>query len=672
MDSDVARALVILSIVAALALVLLAIVFIVARKLKQKEVKRSRTRRASTTSLKLKTFRSGDNLKEKRSEDLRPSAEYFAVGSADDEEAQKDEASKKAQPDFRVHLAAAPAFHPAALPVYQPQERFLDDGLTPKLTPGSSPTFMHPALHRVSLEELGPKPPTRTSSFKRATVTTDSPAQKSRNNRLCNHLNHVSRDQAGRMIAGSRTLAHRAVVERLLPAYLDHVKDKGTAVEKSVYDKIPSAVDLLKRLMSCRPLAFYGRNDKTRLRNGATPAKPAKQWLKVGSKSEEKDIHLWAYLSYNEMQLSALVGASVPTVFVNAGARKNHGIPGVPGTFCPYGIYVGLVGPRFNGPKNCMESQYTLVTAEFSTEANGFGRNGIKSNPVEAERLAFLAELFVGASCSPKVSATAPPPKKPKTTSERPCFPSFSEVAKYVAENPESKEYLQLGPREFLNIQVYKNRVALTAQTLFLEADQRAREANDHGAEIWGVRCMDEVPAKKDGRTELVPLVADVPELASAPIAARVIVVGFGLGVWKRDASQTEYFLQAFRDVLATTPLPHVGEVVFSWIDDPAVTSLFPDEFVEGAAGKRIRIEFSKGNPADLPTEPLRLPDGSIRRRLLVASYAWDGNSLPGNEYWFGQMSGSGDSAAACCSLISELMNVEINPVVLENLEVVS
>lgn len=47
--------------------------------------------------------------------------------------------------------------------------------------------------------------------------------------------------------------------------------------------------------------------------------------------------------------------------------------------------------------------------------------------------------------------------------------------------------------------------------------------------------------------------------------------------------------------------------------------------------------------------------------KLLVVSYAWNGNALPGNEFWNGKLGTTGDSAAASSTQIAEIHNPHIN-----------
>nr|CAD7445631.1 unnamed protein product [Timema bartmani] len=76
---------------------------------------------------------------------------------------------------------------------------------------------------------------------------------------------------------------------------------------------------------------------------------------------------------------------------------------------------------------------------------------------------------------------------------------------------------------------------------------------------------------------------------------------------------------------------------------------------VEEEEDDGIRVHFSTRSPH------ARLLKSQDHGKLLVVSYAWDGNALPGNEFWMGRLDSSGDPAEACSSQIAELHNPHIN-----------
>ena len=169
------------------------------------------------------------------------------------------------------------------------------------------------------------------------------------------------------------------------------------------------------------------------------------------------------------------------------------------------------------------------------------------------------------------------------------------------------------------DVPMYRARSRITADLFLLEANARAAEA---GKKAWAY------------------------------------VVGLGLGVWQYYQQQREWYVEVFGEAIAQLDLAHVGTIEFAYILNLPET--VEKAVIRAGAEKGIRVLFSRRDPAE------KLEGDE----LLVLSYAWDGNAFPGNEYWSGSLSGSGDPAAACMSTVAELHNPLVNPAFTERIKV--
>jgi hypothetical protein len=169
---------------------------------------------------------------------------------------------------------------------------------------------------------------------------------------------------------------------------------------------------------------------------------------------------------------------------------------------------------------------------------------------------------------------------------------------------------VQRDSTEGFNKEMYSARMQITADMFLLEANSRAKEQGKN---------------------------------------AYAYVVGLGLGVWQYNESQAALYISCFTSAMSSLQLPHISTLDFAYIAN--VPSKVVAEVTAAAEKQNIKVIFSKRNPAEkLDTD-----------ELLVLSYAWDGNSFPGNEYWGGSLAASGDPAAACMSTIPELHNPLVN-----------
>lgn len=155
-----------------------------------------------------------------------------------------------------------------------------------------------------------------------------------------------------------------------------------------------------------------------------------------------------------------------------------------------------------------------------------------------------------------------------------------------------------------------------------------------------------------------------------------VNVVGCGLGVWKVSPHQPDVyiltFLERIRAFLKKDLLNHVTDVNFAYIKtSPGITALFTNsaEQTDSPVEKRIFFESKRHPKGGINVqmenrEPSAKLTGEHEGKLLVITYPWDGNAHPGNEFWLGSLTGSGDPAAACSTQVAELHNAHINPAV--------
>ena len=305
------------------------------------------------------------------------------------------------------------------------------------------------------------------------------------------------------------------------------------------------------------------------------------------------------FLTYNEIAIAALIGMSTPSHFINEGGRFNQGRVGAPGSFTPRGVYCGLVGARFEKP-NEMEWKHMIIQEEQNTLENGYGSAAQQKahNSGLISRQAELLQIWAQLYDS-------------RLEDGEFGFPLYQEAL----EHPDLYPPIGSSRAKLMNGSVYRRRLEMVVRPFLCDANAR------------GAMAQQQVYAH---------------------------VVGLGLGVWQESPRQAHWMMEVYANLLQQLELPFLHTVDFSWFspDCPETFRNCREGQEEKATNPHLHIEFSKRNPAD------PLPDGL----LLVAMYAWDGNSYPGNEYWMGMLTASGDPAAASCSTIPWLQNGDINP----------
>lgn len=251
-----------------------------------------------------------------------------------------------------------------------------------------------------------------------------------------------------------------------------------------------------------------------------------------------------------------------------------------------------------------------IVEPDQNTPYRGYGASADPSLPA-TQMLRLWARLYLGS-----IDAV---------------LPTFDEVATMKKSDPAafSARYIEIfnhGIPSFFDKLIYKSRMRFVVESYLLEANDRiASDSKIPGSISFGKSF------------------------------SYVRVAGLGLGVWRVATEQTQLLIDVYADVIREVPLPHISDIEFYYRNAAPGTCGGVRQggiFESSAAGNNIRILYTNNEPADPLVDDTREGMHSSNK-VLVAQYAWDGNSYPGNEYWIGNLAASGDPAAACRTHLS-------------------
>ncbi|KAJ0171931.1 hypothetical protein K1T71_012694 [Dendrolimus kikuchii] len=432
-------------------------------------------------------------------------------------------------------------------------------------------------------------------------------------------------DRLRRNIASTYPILHERVL-LLITHFLIYKREYGSSMEKAFY-KDMTVPEFIDRLLKKRAVVFMDAWDEYKLITGE---EGKDGWESIGSMHQRPPLLLENCLSYDEIKLSAMLYVSGPTECINDGGRVNNGELQEK-DIEQEAIIIGTIGARFER-RNRMEYEDILITEQQNCPENGYGEevtpttclNVLKTTYVRNNQSARHMWRQMWAEFYQVHSYT------------------YEELTSYIniqdkgEESQYTERYVRLPQQDTVfDNEVYYKRVAILAETTLLEAEYRAR-----------------------GQHKM----------------AFLNVIGCGLGVWKISSHQSDVyvltFLERIRAMLRRDLLNHVSDVNFAYIrTSSSITGLFTNSSNtenESPVERRIFFESKRHPNGGINVqmenrEPSSRLSGEHEGKLLVMTYPWDGNAHPGNEFWLGSLSGSGDPAAACSTQISELHNAHVN-----------
>ena len=405
----------------------------------------------------------------------------------------------------------------------------------------------------------------------------------------------------------ARCLVHESVIT-LMDDYIALKRRFGTFTEKQLYQTMTHE-DMITRMLRCRMLTFVNRKDNYTRRDG----RPGTGLFVVGASCQSTCNEEEGEEDEGEKYKDAQSMPDYADESMYADALQNptdepkHRF--TPLTLADYMCYdeveiAALLS--FGGP--------TLFLNEGHRENKGFLSNdccptGLYVGCVGArlEKVGRMESRFMLVTKQQNTAENGYGPmgsglnsyflKAWATFYNVQCFPLYTSIQP-------GPRYQKLVNGDYLDRHVYRKRIRFTILPFLCYADQQA-----------GLK----------------------------KVKAYVHVVALGLGKWSVHECQAIDQIEVYGDLLEKMKFENISDLNFSGFADSCVNcrGAHDGELLAG-----IKIHFSNRNPAAALT-------GDDAGKLLVAQYAWNGNSFPGNEYWGGWLETSNNTSAACCSTIA-------------------
>ncbi|RTL06989.1 DUF4804 domain-containing protein [Candidatus Dependentiae bacterium] len=486
-------------------------------------------------------------------------------------------------------------------------------------------------------------------------------------------LSYNTREEIHVRIAKDALTTHAVVPKRLVHAinvFINIKSNEKNCKHFKFFEQFKNKpTEYIKRLLTKRPLSFWNHNvkiteeercilnkdefDKFDLfsnlvlnKHGQRKTYLTQKWdFFVEEHMDETTIE--NFICYDEMLFSAFIMICSQTFLINDGARNNS---------CSYkpeiprALYCGIVGCRFERP-GIMEWALCIIDPKQNTKENGYGE--IENNSSYAAKFLQIWNSFFYKQILPTYEDVLSLYEKNDNTD-----------INYLKLLPvdENQEIITDGTPLFFNVATYKKIMACRIFQFLYQANAHGNAINKNiyihatglGTGAWSnIKYSDKDytfvnEASINNKKKPAEINAIVLERFQIDCYIKFLIENYqtinnitdiDFSWWQDDINLKDNFEN-------TKSKYTISQTLYK--EDKSFDLTFLNH-------KILRIHFSKRNPfASLPPESTE--------KEIVAMYAWDSNSFPGNEYYDGFKCSTADSAAASCSMIAYLGNHHINP----------